>query len=63
MKKLESGELLKERLVRFNIELLQVSQFKPPKIQQQAIQARLNYSLGAEEYDCLRGFRNPTYRK
>ena len=34
-------------------ELLQVDQFKPPKIQQQAIQARLNYFLGAEEYDRL----------
>jgi hypothetical protein len=30
-----------------------VDQFKPPKIQQQAIQARLNYFLGAEEYDRL----------
>ena len=27
--------------------------FKPPKIQQQAIQARLNYFLGAAEYDRL----------
>ena len=30
-----------------------MDQFKPPKIQQQAIQARLNYFLGAEEYDRL----------
>jgi hypothetical protein len=30
-----------------------VNQFKPPKIQQQAIQARLNYFLGADEYDRL----------
>jgi len=30
-----------------------VDQFKPPKIQQQAFQARLNYFLGAEEYDRL----------
>jgi hypothetical protein len=30
-----------------------VSQFKPPKIQQQAIQARLNYFVGADEYDRL----------
>jgi hypothetical protein len=30
-----------------------VDQFKPPNIQQQAIQARLNYFLGAEEYDRL----------
>jgi hypothetical protein len=30
-----------------------VSQFKPPKIEQQAIQARLNYFLGADEYDRL----------
>jgi len=37
----------------FNKELLQVDQFKPPKIQQQAIQARLNYFLGGEEYDRL----------
>jgi hypothetical protein len=43
----------RERRVWFNKELLQVDQFKPPKIQQQAIQARLNYFLGAEEYDRL----------
>jgi hypothetical protein len=30
-----------------------VNQFKPPEIQQQAIQARLNYFLGADEYDRL----------
>jgi hypothetical protein len=30
-----------------------VNQFKPPKVQQQAIQARLNYVLGADEYDRL----------
>jgi hypothetical protein len=30
-----------------------VNRFKPPKIQQQAIQARLNYFLGADEYDRL----------
>ena len=42
-----------EHRVWFNKELLQVDQFKPPKIQQQAIQARLNYFLGAEEYDRL----------
>jgi hypothetical protein len=39
--------------VSLNKELLQVDPFKPPKIQQQAIQARLNYFLGAEEYDRL----------
>jgi hypothetical protein len=43
----------RERRVWFNKELLQVDQFKPPKIQQQAIRARLNYFLGAEEYDRL----------
>jgi hypothetical protein len=30
-----------------------MNQFKPQKIQQQAVQARLNYFLGAEEYDRL----------
>jgi hypothetical protein len=30
-----------------------MNQFKPPKVQQQAIQARLNYFLGADEYDRL----------
>lgn len=30
-----------------------MSQFKPQEVQQQAIQARLNYFLGAEEYDRL----------
>ena len=30
-----------------------MNQFKPPKIQQQAIHARLNHFLGAEEYDRL----------
>ena len=30
-----------------------MNKFKPPKIQQQAIQARLNYFLGADEYDRL----------
>ena len=30
-----------------------MDQFRPSKIQQQAIQARLNYFLGAEEYDRL----------
>ena len=30
-----------------------MSQFKPPNIQQQAIEARLNYFLGADEYDRL----------
>jgi hypothetical protein len=30
-----------------------MNQFKPPKVQQQAIEARLNYFLGADEYDRL----------
>ena len=30
-----------------------MNQFKPPKILQQAIQARLNYFLGADLYDRL----------
>lgn len=30
-----------------------MNQFKPQRIQQQAVQARLNYFLGAEEYDRL----------
>jgi hypothetical protein len=30
-----------------------MSQFKPQQVQQQAIQARLNYFLGADEYDRL----------
>jgi hypothetical protein len=30
-----------------------MSQFKPQKVQQQAIEARLNYLLGADEYDRL----------
>jgi hypothetical protein len=33
--------------------LCQMNQFKPPKVQQQAIEARLNYFLGADEYDRL----------
>jgi hypothetical protein len=31
----------------------QMSQFKPQQVQQQAVQARLNYFLGADEYDRL----------
>lgn len=31
----------------------QMTPFKPPQVQQQAIQARLNYFLGADEYDRL----------
>jgi hypothetical protein len=31
----------------------QMTTLKPPQVQQQAIQARLNYFLGADEYDRL----------
>jgi hypothetical protein len=30
-----------------------MNQFKPQEVQQQAIQARLNYFIGADEYDRL----------